>query len=94
MASGKTVSFFFNTKSQPESVAEPNEFSNIVIPRDPGVPSPHPRDLTAGFPQSGANKEMHIEMHEQKQDIEELESLDPIQSEDRITVRNLIEGRS
>ncbi|GFV83803.1 hypothetical protein TNCV_2555891 [Trichonephila clavipes] len=33
-----------------------------------------------------------IKMHEQEQDIEERESLDPIQSEDRITVGNLSEG--
>ncbi|GFU74214.1 hypothetical protein TNCV_4168051 [Trichonephila clavipes] len=31
-----------------------------------------------------------IEMHEQGEDIEELESLDPVQSENRMTVGNLI----
>ncbi|GFV47340.1 hypothetical protein TNCV_4829961 [Trichonephila clavipes] len=35
-----------------------------------------------------------IEMHKQEQDIEELESLDPFQSEDRITVGNLTEELS
>ncbi|GFV03215.1 hypothetical protein TNCV_4018121 [Trichonephila clavipes] len=35
-----------------------------------------------------------IEMHEQEQDIEELESLDPDQSEDRMTVGNLTESVS
>ncbi|GFU76915.1 hypothetical protein TNCV_4520711 [Trichonephila clavipes] len=33
-----------------------------------------------------------IEMHEQKQDIEKFESLNPVQSEDRMTVGNLTEG--
>ncbi|GFX22702.1 uncharacterized protein TNCV_2994351 [Trichonephila clavipes] len=34
------------------------------------------------------------ELHEQEQDIEELESLDPVQSENRITIGNLTEGLS
>ncbi|GFW47955.1 hypothetical protein TNCV_2401421 [Trichonephila clavipes] len=32
-----------------------------------------------------------IDMHEQEQDIKELESLDPVQSENRVTVGNLTE---
>ncbi|GFW06543.1 tigger transposable element-derived protein 1 [Trichonephila clavipes] len=35
-----------------------------------------------------------IEIHEQEQHFEELESLDPVQSEDRMTVGNLTEGLS
>ncbi|GFX82024.1 hypothetical protein TNCV_2572231 [Trichonephila clavipes] len=35
-----------------------------------------------------------IEMHEQEQDIEKLESLDPVQSEGRMTVGNSTVGRS
>ncbi|GFX03973.1 hypothetical protein TNCV_4678771 [Trichonephila clavipes] len=35
-----------------------------------------------------------IEMHEQKQDIEELESSDPVQSEDRMAVGDLTESLS
>ncbi|GFW41415.1 hypothetical protein TNCV_465061 [Trichonephila clavipes] len=35
-----------------------------------------------------------IEMHEKEQDIEELVSLDPVQSEDRMTVESSTEGRS
>ncbi|GFU16094.1 tigger transposable element-derived protein 1 [Trichonephila clavipes] len=35
-----------------------------------------------------------IEMHEQEHEIEELESLDPVQSEDRMKVGNLIKGLS
>ncbi|GFV95012.1 hypothetical protein TNCV_1030101 [Trichonephila clavipes] len=42
------------------------------------------------------NRELTIdeltEMHEQKQDIEEPESVDPVQSEDRMTVGNLTEA--
>lgn len=35
-----------------------------------------------------------METHEQEQDIDELEALDPLQSEDRITVGNLTESLS
>ncbi|GFW20887.1 hypothetical protein TNCV_1051081 [Trichonephila clavipes] len=35
-----------------------------------------------------------IEMHEQEQDIEELQSLNPVQLEDRTSVGNFIEGIS
>ncbi|GFV57735.1 hypothetical protein TNCV_4463331 [Trichonephila clavipes] len=35
-----------------------------------------------------------IDMHEQKQNIEDLESLDPVHSEDRMTIGNLTEGFS
>ncbi|GFV66301.1 hypothetical protein TNCV_2737151 [Trichonephila clavipes] len=35
-----------------------------------------------------------IEMHKQEQEIEELESLDPVQSENRMMVENLTEGLS
>ncbi|GFU88675.1 hypothetical protein TNCV_4443521 [Trichonephila clavipes] len=42
---------------------------------------------TAGFPQSGADiLDELLEMHEQEQDIEQLESLGPVQSEDRMAV--------
>ncbi|GFW72828.1 hypothetical protein TNCV_1266711 [Trichonephila clavipes] len=33
-----------------------------------------------------------VEKHQQEQGIQELESLNPVQSEDRITIRSLIEG--
>ncbi|GFS63899.1 hypothetical protein TNCV_1129011 [Trichonephila clavipes] len=44
---------------------------------------------TVGFLQTGADE--LIEMHEQEQDFEDYESLDFIQSENRMTVDNLTE---
>ncbi|GFU97446.1 hypothetical protein TNCV_1913011 [Trichonephila clavipes] len=81
-----TVSFFI-TETHPESVLEPNEIGNVI---EVAV------DLVRQINLEVDRDDVHelIEIHEQEQDIEELESLEPVQSEDRMMVVNLTEGLS
>ncbi|GFX59521.1 tigger transposable element-derived protein 1 [Trichonephila clavipes] len=79
-------------------MAEPNEFGNVIeeivdLVRQISleVDSDDVKKLLGSHNHELAIDEL-IELHEQ--DIEEFESLDPIQSEDRITIGNLTGGLS
>ncbi|GFY02931.1 tigger transposable element-derived protein 1 [Trichonephila clavipes] len=84
--------------SKVESVPKPDKFCNLIekvndftlrihleVNRDDiqELLDSHNQELTIDEP---------IEMYEEEQDIEKLESLDPVQSKDRMTVGNLTKG--
>ncbi|GFX90017.1 tigger transposable element-derived protein 1 [Trichonephila clavipes] len=83
-----------------ESVPEPNEIGNIIeevvdLARqiNSEVDSDNLQKLLDSHNKEQVIDEI-IEMYEQKQDVEELESLISVQLEDRMTVGNLTESLS
>ncbi|XP_023232690.1 tigger transposable element-derived protein 1-like [Centruroides sculpturatus] len=90
----------FNVLDAAESVPEPDEIGNVIeevvdLARQINleVDSDDVRELLDSHNQELTIDEL-IEMCEQEQDIEELDSLDPVKSEDRMTVGKLTEGLS
>ncbi|GFW74027.1 hypothetical protein TNCV_545511 [Trichonephila clavipes] len=75
--------------SSPGANKDPREVVELARQINFEVDSDDVRELLDSYNQELAIDEL-IEMHEQ--DIEELESLDPVQSEDRMTFGNLTEG--
>ncbi|XP_023220465.1 tigger transposable element-derived protein 1-like [Centruroides sculpturatus] len=88
------------TLNEAESVPEPDEIGNVIeevvdLARQINleVDSDDLQELLDSHNQELTIDEL-IEMREQEQDIEEPDSLDPVQSEDRMMVGNLTDGLS
>ncbi|GBP34031.1 hypothetical protein EVAR_94043_1 [Eumeta japonica] len=100
IASGKNCPFFFSTETQAESVPGPDEIGNVIkdvvkLGRQINleVDSDDVQELLDSYNQKFTIDEL-IKMHEQEDNTENLDSLDPVQLENQITVGNLTEDLS